>query len=283
MIAVPTNIVPQLIGSVPTDPDRGLFLQNDDYETLVGRLIRRSGRGEDVIESCLALLGDPDARPAEDIKAALSTTHPAWAGHPGPDQRAAHILSLTCRDPSARPRVRAAFARYLAMPEEPVQRILANPTWTPIRHWTLFYLARTLGNLADEGSVEMLTKVLRDDLNEARHGRPDPSQPDIHLLQMEYTPCWRAAAAWALGETGDRRAWPALVGAVRNFDNATDVRHAAARALNRLAVPSDLIELQSLANDYPDVSVRKMLQRACRQIKATRKVAANLPHPIGNP
>src|SRR6185369_4085574 len=55
-------IVPQLIRSVPTDPDRGLFLQNDDYETLVGRLIRRSGRGQEVIETCFALLDDPLAK-----------------------------------------------------------------------------------------------------------------------------------------------------------------------------------------------------------------------------
>ncbi|MFA6543124.1 MAG: HEAT repeat domain-containing protein, partial [Limisphaerales bacterium] len=142
-------IVPQLIRSVPTDPDRGLFLQNDDYELLVGRLIRRSDRSREVIESCLAVLGDPLARPAEDIKAALSTTHPAWGGHPGPENRSAQILSLACRDKAAEPRVRAAFARFLAMPEEPVMRTLGNPTWTPVRHWTLFYLARALGNLRD--------------------------------------------------------------------------------------------------------------------------------------
>ncbi len=259
-------IVPRLIRSVPTDPDRGLFLQNDDYEVLVGRLIRRSGRGNEVIDTCLALLGDSFAKPTEAIKVALSTTHPAWGGHPGPENRAAHILSLACRDTAAEPRVRAAFARFRALPEEPINRTLGNPTWTPVRHWTLFYLGRALGNLRDRASVDTLAAVLADDLNEARHGRPDPSQPEIHFLHLDYTPCWRAAAAWALGEIGDRSAWPALFGAVRNLDNATDVRHAAAKALGRIAEPSDFAGLNKLAADYPEVSVRKVLQAACIRI-----------------
>ncbi len=269
-------IVPQLIRSVPTDPDRGLFLQNDDYELLVGRLIRRSGRGQEVVETCLALLGDPLAKPAQDLKVALLTTHPAWGGHPGAENRAAQILSLACRDTSAEPRVRAAFARFRALPEEPISRTLGNPTWTPVRHWTLFYLARALGNLADHASVDTLAEVLSDNLNEARHGRPDPSQPEIHLLQLEYTPCWRAASAWALGEIGDRRAHTALLRVVKNFDNATDVRHSAAKALGKVAELSDLTELKKLAADYPEISVRKVLQATCARIGGTEDGGASL-------
>ena len=274
-------IVPQLIRSVPTDPDRGLFAQNDDYETLVGRLIRRSGLGPRVVESCLALLGDPVAKPAAAFCEALSTTHPAWGGHPGPENRAAQILSLTCRDTADEPRIRFAFDRFLSMPEEPIIRTLGNPTWTPVRHWTLFYLARALGNLRDHASVVTLASVLSDDLNEARHGRPDPSQPEIHLLHLEYTPCWRAAAAWALGEIGDRRAWTALLAALRNLDNATDVRHASAKALGNIAVASDLAELTKLAADYPEVSVRKVLQRACSRISGAEDEGSNLVRGTG--
>ena len=270
-------IVPQLIRSVPTDPDRGLFLQNDDYETLVGRLIRRSGRGPEVIESCLALLGDPSAKAAQDIKVAVSSTHPAWGGHPGPENRAAQILSLTCRDSSSESHVRAAFERYRARPEEPIHRELGNPTWTPVRHWTLFYLARALGNLHDTASVDALTAVLADNLNEARHGRPDPATPEIHFLHLDYTPCWRASAAWALGQIGDRRAVPTLLSAVRNMDNATDVRHAAARALEHIADPSSLPALRGLAANYPEVSTRRALQSTCEAIakgRAGRRLAS---------
>jgi len=260
------RIVPQLIRSVPTDPDRGLFLHNDDYEVLVGRLIRRSGRGHEVIETCLALLGDPEAKAAPDLSGALSTTHPAWGGHPGPENRASQILSLVCLDSSLESRIRTTFERFLTMPEEPVSRALGNPTWTPVRHWTLFYLARTLGNLQLPASSPALAAVLADHLNEARHGRPDPSQPEIHLLHLDYTPCWRAASAWALGQIGDPLARPALLSVVRNLNNATDVRHAAAQALGRLTGPSDLSELSTLAAGYPEVSVRKALQSAHAQL-----------------
>ena len=263
-------IVPQLIRSVPTDPDRGLLPQNDEYEELVGRLIRRSGRGSEVIEACLALLGDPAAKAAPELKTALATTHPAWGGHPGPENRAAQILSLSCRDSHSESRVRAAFERYRARPEEPIHRELGNPTWTPVRHWTLFYLARALGNLHNTASVDALTAALADNLNEARHGRPDPAEPTIHLLQLDYTPCWRATAAWALGRIGDRRAVPALLGAVRNLDNATDVRHAAARALGELRDPSTLTELRRLAADYPEVSTRRALWDAVQKLERSR-------------
>lgn len=275
-------IVPRLIRSVPTDPDRGLFLQNDDYETLVGRLIRRSGRAAEVNESCLALLGDPLAKPDQDVKVAISTTHPAWGGHPGPENRAAQILSLACRDSGSESRVRAAFERYRARPEEPIHRELGNPTWTPVRHWTLFYLARALGNLRDTASVDALTAVLADNLNEARHGRPDPATPEIHFLHLDYTPCWRASAAWALGQIGDHRAVPALLGAVRNMENAIDVRHAAVRALENIADPSSLPALRELAANCPEVSTRRALQSACDAVgkgRAGRRLASQNQKP----
>ncbi len=257
-------VIPQMIRSVPTDPDRALFPQNDEYEVQVGRLIRRSGLEDEVVETCLSLLGDPGARPVPALAAAVSVTHPAWAGHPGPENRAAQILSLACSDADFEPRVRAAFERYLARPEEPVQRALGNPTWTPVRHWVLFYLARSLGNLARESSLDALRTALRDELHEARHGRPDPASPEIHFLHLEYTPCWRAAAAWALGRIGDPGAVPSLLQTIRNLDNAVDVRHAAAVALHRLRRPDLLPDLDDLAGGYPEISTRRALQSAAQ-------------------
>jgi HEAT repeat protein len=101
------------------------------------------------------------------------------------------------------------------------------------------------------------------DLNEARHGRPDPSEPNIHFLQLEYTPCWRAAAAWALGRIGESSAAATLLEVVANLDNATDTRHAAAEALGQIADPSRLQAIRDLAADYPEVSTRRALLRAC--------------------
>ena len=259
-------LAPALIRSVPTDPDRALFPENDAYETLVGRLIRRGGRAPEVIETCLALLGDTQAKPVEEIKQAVSTTFAAWAGTPAPDNRAAQILSAVCRDAGYEPRIRAAYERYRAKPEDPIQRPLGNPTWIPQRHWVLFFLGRSLGNLADPRSIDTLLASLKPELNEARHGRPDPSEPNIHFLQLEYTPCWRVTAAWALGHIGDQRAAPTLIKVIADLNNATDVRHAAAEAIVRLAEPAHLETLAPLARDYPEYSVQRVLKAACAKL-----------------
>ena len=263
------GMVPQVIRSVPTDPDRALFPQSDAYEILAGRVILRSGRGDEMIETCLALLGDPQAKAADDLKQAVSTTFGAWAGKPAPDNRAAQVLSAVCRDRKYEPRVRAAYERYRAKPEDPINRPLGNPSWIPQRHWVLFYLGRALGNLGDPRSVDTLCASLVPELNEARHGRPDPSEPNILFLQLEYTPCWRAAAAWALGRIGDRRAVPVLLATVGNLDNATDTRHAAAEALGGIADPASLEAIQELAAGYPEVSTRRALLEARQRLTNT--------------
>ena len=227
-----------------------------------------------MIETCLALLGDPQAKAADDLKKAVSTSFGAWAGTPAPDNRAAQILSLLGRDAKYEPRIRAAYELYRAKPEDPINRPLGNPSWIPQRHWVLFFLGRTLGNLGAGASVDTLLASLKPELNEARHGRPDPSEPNVHFLQLEYTPCWRAAAAWALGRIGQRRAAPTLLGVVGDLRNATDVRHAAAEALGKLADPASLQAMNELAQDYPEFSIRRALLRACAQASGQAMAAA---------
>ncbi|MDZ7616328.1 MAG: HEAT repeat domain-containing protein, partial [Patescibacteria group bacterium] len=261
------SIVPHLIRSVPTDPDRALYLETDTYELLVGRVIRRNGRGDELIATCLAMLGDPESTASEELREALGDTVKAWAGNPSAENRAAQVLSAVCRDVRYAPAVRAAYERYRAMPEETFARELDNPKTfnveLPRRQWVLLYLGRTLGYLGDPSSVDMLLASLTPELNEARHGRPDPAEPNIHLLQMEATPCWRAAAAWALGRIGDRRAVATLLEVVRNLDNAVDTRYAAAEALDHIADPESIPAIQELAADYPEVSTRRKLLEAC--------------------
>ncbi len=180
-------LVPAIIRSVPTDPDRALFPENDAYETLAGRVLRRSGRAGAVVETCLALLGDPQAGVDPQIKQALGTTAAAWAGKPDAENRASQILSATCRDVRYEPRIRAAYQRYRAKPEDAIDRSLGNPTWIPQRHWVLFYLGRALGNLKSSDSLAVLAESLRPELNEARHGRPDRAErafppPGVHAM-----------------------------------------------------------------------------------------------------
>jgi HEAT repeat protein len=260
------GIVPHLIRSVPTDPDRALFAPNDDYEALTGRVIRRARAEAAVVETCLALLGDPQATRAKDIEQALSAVHGAWGGKPDPQNRAAQILSLTCRDREYEPRIRAAFDRYrekdVAIPRVfdtgiPVVNAL------PAKHWVCFFLARALGNLACPQSADALLAALAQSPPEAASGHPDPLGPGVLFLHNDLTPCWRAAVAWALGRIGDRRATGVLLKVIGNLDNATDTRHAAAEALERLADPASMEAIRKLAADYPEVSTRKALLRAC--------------------
>ncbi len=261
-------ILPHIIRSVPIDPDRALLLPNDDYETLVGRILRRHDEGKAVIETCLALLGDSEARAAPEIKEAISTIIRCWAGHPGPENRAAQILSMTCRDQAYAPRIQAAFLRYCTI-DSGIQRVfntgIPQVQALPLENWVSFYLARTLGNLASPQSADSLIAALESAPSEAASGRPDPLGPGVLFLHNGLTPCWRAATAWALGRIGDPRAAPLLLRIVRDLDNATDTRHAAAVALGRLADAETLEALRELAVEYPERSTRMALIEAAHQ------------------
>ena len=249
-------IVPHVLRSVPIDSDRGILLENDGYETLTSRLVQRSGRAPAVIETCLAVLGDPDAEADEGLKAAVTASPPARSTKPlCPESRAAHVAGVVCLDRRFAPRLRAAFERYRAT--EPSRK----------RSWTCFFLARTLGKVRDRGSVDALLAAVEKDPTEVSQGLEMP--PNVFLYKA-MTPFHRAAAAYALGRIGDTRAAPALMKAVADFDNALDVRHSAAQALAMLCDPSHLAALEKLAADYPEVATRRILLRACRQAKARK-------------
>ncbi len=257
------RIVPHLIRSVPTDVDRALFLPNDDCETLVGRVIRRSGAEPAVIETCLAILGDACATGTREIEQAIATTHQAWGGKPDPENRAAQIVSLVCRDASYEPRIRAAFERYRDRPND-IPRVFDTGipvvTALPVKHWVCFFLARALGNLADPRSADTLAAALDRSPTEAAPGRPDPLGPGVLFLHDDLTPCWRAAVAWALGRIGDARTAPVLLKTIADMDNATDTRHAAAEALRRLDSAHVQAEIRALEAEYPEVSTRRVLR-----------------------
>ncbi|MCP4642558.1 MAG: hypothetical protein GY851_19090 [bacterium] len=258
-------IVPHIIRSVPVDPDRALFLPNDDYETLVGRVLRRQASGTAVVETCLALLGDADAVATPEIDKALRTVIRCWGGHPGPENRAAQILSMVCHDPAYAPRVEAALMRY-CVKDSGIPRVFDTGIPVvlalPVENWVSFYLARTLGNLGSAASVETLVAVLEAAPPEAASGRPDPLGPGVLFLHNGLTPCWRAATAWALGRIGDARGAPVLLGIVEDLENAVDTRHAAAVALGRIGDADALDAARTLAEGYPERSTRLALLEA---------------------
>jgi hypothetical protein len=259
------GILPHLIRSVPIDQDRALLLPNDDYETLVGRVIRRHEAGAAVIETCLALLGDSEAQVVPEIKEAISSTIRCWGGHPGPEIRAAQILSLACRDQACASRLQAALLRYCTK-ESGIKRVFNTGIPVvdalPVENWVSFFLARTLGNLANPQSVDTLITVLENAPPEAAKGRPDPLGPGVLFLHNGLTPCWRSAAAWALGKIGGPRAAPVLLKIVRDLENAPDTRHAAAVALGHCADPATLESIRELAANYPERSTALALMKS---------------------
>jgi len=143
--------------------DRALLLENDDCETLTGRVLRRHGAEAAVAETCLALLGDERAARDAVWEQAVSTTHRCWGGHPGPEIRAAQVLSLVVRDPKYAPAILAALERYQAQPVT-IPRVFDKGIPVvlelPLKHWVCFFLARALGNLSDPESAAPLIAVL---------------------------------------------------------------------------------------------------------------------------
>jgi len=236
------------------DPDRGLLYENDDYETVTSRVIARAGLTASVVETCLSILGDPDARPAADLVEAVTASPPAESvGGLAPSSRAAQLLAVVALQPEHAPRVRAAFERFRA--QEASRE----------RSWTCFFLARALGKLRYAGSVPVLRAALDVDPTEADLGIPDP--PNVFLFEA-MTPLYRAAAADALGRIGAPEAYPTLLAAATDYRNAMDVRQAAARGLGAVVGAEQLGELKRVADDYPETVTQTTLWEACAAAKA---------------
>ncbi len=268
-------IVPALLRSIPIDTDRALLFELDSYETLVGRVVRRSGLAPEVLETCLSVLGDCAARPSEKLIDGVTASPPAESVGPlGRESRAAQVASIVCLgasgtagggapDAGLAVRLRAAFDRFRA---EPPSRE---------RSWAGSYLARALGTMRDPGSVASLLAALDEEPPEASFGLEAP--PNVFTWKA-MTPFHRAAAAHALGSIGDARAVPSLLKTLESFDNALDVRHAAARAARALASrPASawdrtLIDrLDALAAGYPEASTRRVLLEAARSLHPERR------------
>lgn len=254
-----------IVRAVPMDKDRALLYELDAYEALTARVLARGGRAAEVVEACLAVLGGPGARPADELAAAVGASpHAERHIRPHtPRARAAQILSVVAADPAVAPRLRALAAAELDKPA------------SEERSWVAFMLIRTLGRLGDGGSSAFLRGVLADGPTEASLGM---NLPPMHWPYKAMRPYHRAAAAWALGEIGDAASAPALTAALGNLDNAPAVREAAAAALGRIAAPSMEGELRALGDSHPELAVQRVLWEAAA-VLAKRRSAAPDPAP----
>ncbi len=242
---------PAILRAIPMDKDRALLYERDSYETLTARVLQRSGVSADIVATCLAALGDAAATPREDLLAGV-TASPHAEAHIRPhsaEARAAQVLAVVCLDPAAAGRVRERLSAYLAKP--------ASET----RSWVCFMLIRSLAALRDREALALLTGVLTNEPDETAAG---VNLPPSHWVHKAQKPFFRAAAAFALGEIGDRAAVPVLNAALQNASNAPAVRHQSAVALGRLADARLTAELAKLATTEPDQVTRRALLEASR-------------------
>ncbi len=245
------KLVPGILRSTPIDPDRGLLLENDSYETMVARVVQRTGLTSEVVETALAQLGDPRASATAELTAALTTSPPAREVKPAsPEGRAAQLLSVVILDAGHAPAIRAALERYRRQP----------PSRT--RSYVCFYLCRALGKVHDDGSADLLTSILLDDPTEASYGLHAPPNAFVYRATP---PFHRATAAVALGRIGSAGAAETLMTVVEDFDNALSVRNAAAIALGEVGNADCSPRLAALAAEYPEVITRRALLEAHRR------------------
>ena len=245
----------KLVESLQSDKDRGLLYELDTYEKLVGRVIERSGKMDDVVEACFAVLGEPSppatgavqVDPA--LKAAVSKAphNEKHIRRHTAQSRAAQVMSIVCNDAKYADRIRAVLLNYRAQ----------KPSET--RSWTCFMLTRTLGRLGDAESMDLFIEMLEKDPTEASLGL---NPPPAHIIYKAWRPFYRPAAAWSLGQMKAKKAVPALLAAVQNLDNASSTREQAAIALGLIGDKSVLSKMKEIGEDYPEITTRRALLEA---------------------
>ena len=252
----------QIILSIPIDSDRGILLDNDDYERLVGRVFAQSPLYDAYLEACLNVLEGKRGDAAK-MKTVSDSPPAVSTGILEPTSRAAQVIAVLVQDRTSdahRNRIRAAFADF--QKREPSRE----------RSWTCYMLARALGRLKDKESIPMLLASLNDEKREFDFG--SAPAPNIFLNEA-MTPVHRASVAAALGMIGDPVALPTLLAVTEDFNNMMDVRDAAAGAIleigqsltrqQKAAVPREFSQqLKALAESYPELYPGKTLSRASK-------------------
>ena len=252
-------LVENIVISIPSDKDRGLLYELDSYEQLVGRIIKQSGRMDEVVEACFDVLGEVMEEGAAKrvvdsaLKAAVSKP-PHNEGHirrHSAKSRAAQVLSVVCLDKKYSDRIRNVLLTYRA----------DKPSET--RAWVCFMLTRTLGRLGDEKSIDLLVEMLEKDPTEASLGL---NPPPAHIIYKAWRPFYRPAAAWALGEVRAKKATAALIKAVQELENASSTREQAAAALGKIGDKNVLSEIKKIAEEYPELMTRRALLESVEKL-----------------
>ena len=270
---LPEAAVWALTVSLNMNFDQPLMQELDTYETMLARVVQRSGCVDTVLDSCFAMIDVEKGPINEQFKRALleqvtAQTYPQMRGSSSAftvPQRIAYILSVLGIRSQDAPRYQRAFEmyrdRYLAIRED------YRGLETGACAWICYCSLETLGRLEYVDGYELFLRALRDS-PESVDGVDGACNP---LSFVATTPHYRVAAAFALGQIGKHDAFVDLLLAVNNFDNALEVRHQAAKALVKLCDRRDLAILRETADNYPEVHTRRVLLVACEEAEKRRE------------
>jgi len=230
-------------------------------------VVQRSGCMDTVVDSCFAMI-DVGQKPINEafrsslVEEVYTHHYPQMNGKTGEKftvpQRVAYVLSVLGIRPEDAPRYQETFRKY----RDRYQLIRKDYRGleTGSCAWICFYSLEVLGWLQAADAYDTFMGALAGDPAEAVDGLPGA---DEHIAHFATTPHYRVAAAFGLGQLGKHEAVPALLAAVKNFNNALEVRHTAARALVKLCDGSDVKTLRETAENYPEVITRRVLLQAC--------------------
>ena len=270
---LPESVIWTLTLSLHLGFDQPLLLERDTYETMLARAAQRSGCLDTILDSCFAMLNVEKGAISEQFKKLLlhqvtSQHYPQMHGKHVAftvPQRIAHILSVLGIRPQDAPRYKNAFEKYRKRYLEIRKDYRGLETGACA--WICYYSLETLGRLECADAQKTFLMALMDP-PEAVDGLPAATAPTAHFAT---TPHYRVAAAFGLGQTGKHEAVGALLEAVKNFDNALEVRHTAATALVKLCDGRDLEVLRAAADSYPEVHTRRVLLTACGEAAKRKK------------
>ncbi len=255
---LPGQIVWSLIMSMHLSFDQPLMQELDTYETMLSRVVRRSGCLDGILNTCFAMIGVGDRPQNEAFRNMLTgQRYPQMHGTKVAftiPQRVAYILSVLGVRAQDAPRYRTAFEMYRRRYFQ--VRADHRGLETGACAWICYYSLETLARLQYSDGYDLFLAALNDP-PEAVDGLEKAEYP---LTYLATTPHYRVAAAFGLGELGRREAVPALFATVNDFDNALEVRHAAARALLKLSDGRHLKVLRKIADAYPEVHTRRVLK-----------------------
>ena len=264
---LPESAVWAFVISLHVNYDQPLLQESDTYETMLARVVQRSGRLDTIIDTCFAMIDVGEGPVNEEFKqvllSRLANQHYAQMNRGNVTftipQRVAYILSVLGIRPQDAPRFQQAFERHRKRYFEIRRDYLGLETGACA--WICYHSLETLGRLEDADRYDLFLSALMDP-PESVDGFDSACNP---LAFLSTTPHYRVAAAFALGQIGNHDAVDDLLKTVNNFDNALEVRHLSAKALVKLCNKSDLKALRATADDYPEVHTRRVLLNACAE------------------